>query len=263
VSELYFAVVGDTRPGTEGDTPNYPTAIITQIYTDITNQDPRPEFVISTGDYMYANPSTSAGADQLQFYLNARSIFPGMEFPCMGNHECTGYTDSNCASNSTSNNYNDFMSMMMAPLGQTTPYYRFDVNDTAGQWTSKFIVLAMNSWDSEGTQSNWLQSQLAQPTTYTFIVRHEPENATTAPGVTPSDSIISQYPYTAKIVGHTHSFEHVGQREVIVGNGGAPLSGSSQTYGYAVFSQTSTGDIQVSNVSYQTNAPVSTFVVPK
>src|SRR5207245_2657438 len=34
VSSLYFAVVGDTRPGNIDATSSYPTAIITKIYQD-------------------------------------------------------------------------------------------------------------------------------------------------------------------------------------------------------------------------------------
>ena len=40
VSRLYFTVVGDTRPANVDDTSGYPTAIIDQIYTDITALEP-------------------------------------------------------------------------------------------------------------------------------------------------------------------------------------------------------------------------------
>ena len=257
VSELFFSAVGDARPPNEDDTANYPTAIITKIFQDLSAT--KPEFVISTGDYMFANPSGTQGAAQVALYMTARQAYSGVLFAAMGNHECNGYTDSNCAGAPT-NNYNAFAQSLLAPLGQANPYYRFDVNDAAGQWTAKFVVLAMNAWDA--TQANWLQQQLAQTTTYTFIVRHEPDSADTAPGVTPSDTIIGQYPYTLKIVGHTHEFARYSTREVIVGNGGAPISGSSN-YGYATFTQTASGDIQVTNYDYASNAPVSSFTVPK
>jgi len=257
VSKLFFAAVGDSRPPNEDDTSNYPSAIITKIYSDI--QQTNPEFVVATGDYQYANPSGTQGASQVSMYVQARQAYSGVVFPAMGNHECTGYTDSNCTSTGSSNNYATFMSQLLGPIGQTKPYYRFDVNDSAGQWTAKFIVLAMNAWDS--TQSSWLSTQLAQSTTYTFIIRHEPASANTAPGVSPSDAIISQYPYTLYIVGHTHEFSHSSTREVIVGNGGAPISQGD--YGYATFTQTATGDIQVSNYDYNSNSAVSTFTVPK
>ncbi len=258
MNRLYFAAVGDSRPPNVDDTSNYPTAIITQIYQDMTQKN--PEFAITTGDYMYASTNKTTGQAQINLYAQARAAYPGVVFPVMGNHECDGYTADNCNSLTQTNNIKAFMSTLVQPIGQTLPYYRFDVNDSAGQWTAKFIVLAMNYWNS--TQESWLRTQLAQSTTYTFIVRHEPESATTAPGVTPSDSVISSYPYTAKIVGHTHEFSHSSQREVIVGNGGAPLAGSGD-YGYAIFEMNSAGDIQVSSIDYTSNTVVNTFTIPK
>lgn len=258
VSRLYFAAVGDSRPPTLDDTTGYPTAIITKIFQDITQAN--PEFVVATGDYMFASPGGAQGAAQLQLYMNARAAYPGVLFASMGNHECTGYTASNCLTAGSSNNYQSYLQQLVSPLGQSLPYYRVDLRDSAGAWTAKFLILAMNSWDQ--AQGTWLQQQMAQPTTYTFIVRHEPESATTAPGVSPSDAIIAQYPYTLKIVGHTHSFSRAGTRQVIVGNGGAPISGGS-SYGYAIIEQLPTGEIKVSNMDYNSNAAVSSFVVPK
>src|SRR5450432_1489281 len=52
---LRFAIVGDTRPANEDDTTNYPTAVITKIYEDLEGASPRPDFAVSTGDYMFAN----------------------------------------------------------------------------------------------------------------------------------------------------------------------------------------------------------------
>ena len=78
----------------------------------------------------------------------------------------------------------------------------------------------------------------------------------------PSDAIIAKYPYTLKIVGHTHEFSRAGTRQVIVGNGGAPITGNSN-YGYALIQQTASGDIQVSNLDYNSNSPTYSFTVPK
>src|ERR1041384_4472793 len=99
--------------------------------------------------------------------------------------ECHIYTASNCASVNTdgiTNNYTAFMTKMLAPIGQSLPYYtiRFDASD--GSYTAKLVVIAANAWDA--TQATWLTQQLAQPTTYTFVVRHEDRTANTAPGVT-------------------------------------------------------------------------------
>ncbi|MFO0572054.1 MAG: hypothetical protein U0263_40905 [Polyangiaceae bacterium] len=64
------------------------------------------------------------------------------------------------------------MSKLLNPTGQTVPYYTKNVNAADGAWTAKFVFVAPNAWtDAQGT---WLEAELAKPTTYTFIVRHEP-----------------------------------------------------------------------------------------
>src|SRR5581483_11914874 len=168
VDHLYFAVVGDTRPSTEDDTANYPTAIITKIYQDIEALNPRPQFVVTTGDYQFANPNGTQGVPQLSLYMNARNNYSGTVFATMGNHECTGATAGNC--NSATKNYTAFPNALLSPLGQNEPYYTININGPSNAWTSKFIITACNWWSS--TQQTWLQQQLAIPTTYTFIVRH-------------------------------------------------------------------------------------------
>ena len=52
--------------------------------------------------------------------------------------------------------------------------------------------------------------------TYTFVIRHEP---TRRRGVQPSNPSIAQHPYTLLIVGHTHNYARLGQREAMFGNG--------------------------------------------
>jgi hypothetical protein len=263
VDRLYFAVVGDSRPPDLDDTANYPTAIIQRIYQDIQAHTPAPQFVVSTGDFMFADPAGDLGATQLDLYLSARQAFTGPFFPCLGNHECTGYTNSNCGPGTRtldSKNYAAFTRKMLAPAGLAQPYYRFDVNATTGAWTAKFLVVAANAWTD--AQATWLAGELAKPTTYTFIIRHEPESATTAPGTAPSDALIAAAPYTLKIVGHTHEFARAGTRQVVVGNGGAPITGTS-SYGYVIVEQLDDGSLQVSNVDYSSNVAVDVFTVPK
>src|SRR5205807_2692194 len=97
------------------------------------------------------------------------------------------------------------------------------------------VFVAPNAWTA--TQSSWLSSVLADPTTYTFVVRHESILANTAPGVSPSQNIIAQYPLTLLVEGHAHTFSYYpASKELIVGNGGAPLSGSVD-YGYVIAQQ--------------------------
>jgi Calcineurin-like phosphoesterase len=260
---LSFAVVGDTRPPNEDDTAGYPTAVITKVWQDITALSPRPPFAVTTGDYMFANPSGNQQAAQVALYLGARAAYPGVTFAAMGNHECTGATASNCGTGNTdgiTTNYSTFLSQMLMPLGVTLPYYTVNIaSTTPGAWTAKIVFIAGNAWDT--TQSTWLDGELAKPTTYTFVVRHESADTTGVTGVTDSEPIIAKYPYTLKIVGHTHTYEYrQSTREVIVGNGGAPLSGSVN-YGYVIAAQRSDGAIVFSSYDYMSNAVVESFVV--
>jgi hypothetical protein len=256
VSSLYFAVIGDTRPANIDATASYPTAIITQIYSDIAAMSPRPEFVVATGDYMYADPILSEGKAQLALYTQAASQFGGPVFAAMGNHECTGATSSNCNLIPTSN-MSAFMDALVKPLGKTQPYYTIPVNDTAGKWTAKIVIVACNAWDA--TQSSWLSGELAKPTTYTFVVRHEPLGTMGAPCVAEMDALLQQATYDLFIVGHSHTFAH-SAKQVIVGNGGAPLDGSV-AYGFATVAQQASG-LVVTQYDYMTGQPLSSFNLP-
>lgn len=265
LSRLYFAVVGDTRPPNEDEVSSYPTAIITKIFQDVQAQSPAIPFVVSTGDYQFSSTgSSSTASQQLSLYLQARSLYSGVQYTAMGNHECTGADASNCGSGNTNGitaNYTAFMKQLLAPIQQTSPYYAVNINATDGSWTSKFVFIAANAWDS--TQSSWLTTTMGKATTYTFVVRHEPtESSGGAPGVSPSDTIIAKYPYTMLITGHSHTWDSFGYntpKEILVGNGGAPLSNTSKNYGFAVMNQRSDGAIVADMIDYQTLKPISTF----
>jgi hypothetical protein len=259
---LNFAIVGDTRPPNADDTAGYPTPIITKIWQDVQAYSPRPAFALTTGDYMFANPTGTQQAPQMALYLGARAAFTNVVFAAMGNHECTGATDSNCGpgnKDGTPPNYAAFMTQMMAPLQVTVPYYTVNVASPTGAWTAKFVFIAGNAWDA--TQASWFTAELAKPTTYTFVVRHEGTTADTAPGVTPSAAIMATSPYTLLLAGHTHTFSYsADEREVITGNGGAPLSGG-MNYGYVVAQQRADGAIVFQEFDYMTNAVQQTFAV--
>jgi hypothetical protein len=263
VSVLRFAVVGDTRPPVDNDTKGYPSAVISQIWSDIEARSPRPDFAVSTGDYMFASPSSGQAAPQLDLYLKARSAFSGVQFPAFGNHECTGATTSNCGpqgADGLTDNYNQFLAKMLGPIGKKAPYYAIAVNGTSG-WTAKFVFVAANAWDS--AQATWLEQALSQPTTYTFVVRHESDSVTGVTGVTASKQIIDAHPYTLKIVGHAHTYQRLpSSHEVIVGNGGAPLAGSVN-YGYVIGEQRSDGAIVFTAYDYSTNAAIDTWAIDK
>ncbi|HUJ60369.1 MAG TPA: metallophosphoesterase [Kofleriaceae bacterium] len=255
--DFRFAVVGDTRPPNMDDVNGYPTGVITAIWGDV--QAVHPDFAISTGDYMFATsstPPTSSTVDkQLDLYLGARAQYTNAVFAAMGNHECTGATASNCGPGSADGvtfNMAEYQKRMLAPLGITLPYFTIPFAASDGSWTAKLVFVAANAWNP--TQSAWLDGALAQPTTYTFVIRHESDDTTETPGVAPSETLIAKYPFTLKIVGHTHTYEHdAANHEIIVGNGGAPLT-SGTNYGYVIVERLDSAVIQVTAYDYQTNA---------
>lgn len=257
---LSFAIVGDTRPASIDDTKLYPTAVIQQIWMDVQAETPRPPFALTTGDYLFARPTGAQAAPQLDLYLGAQSAYQNIVFHALGNHECTGATTSNCGEGGdTSNNYDAFMARMIAPLGHSTPYFVVRISAADQRWTAKFIFTAANAWGPQ--QAAWLKQVIAEPTTYTFVVRHERSTVTTAPGVSPIDAIIGAYPVTMLIVGHTHTFQYVAKsNEIVVGNGGAPLSGSVN-YGYVIARQRADGAIVFQAKDYQTRGVIQTIAV--
>jgi hypothetical protein len=178
----------------------------------------------------------------------------------MGNHECTGAVASNCVAGAegTTANLMAFEAALLAPINQTSLYYSINVSAVDGSWTSKFVFVAANAWDA--TQQAWLASTLASPTTYTFVIRHEPHDASSAPpGLAASEALLAQYPYTLCIVGHSHTYGHYydSPREVLFGNGGAPLS--SKDYGYGRFMRRADGAIVVDAINWQTRMADPSF----
>ena len=256
VSRLYFAVVGDTRPPDTDLTDQYPQAVVDKIYDDINGLNPKPQFVLTTGDYMFAKKNGTESTPQLTKYVEAMSRYHGGPvFPTLGNHECTGYTSDNCATTSTAN-LRAFQAQLLNPLGLDL-YYVVPFNATDGSWTGKLVVAACNAWDA--TQKAWLTDQLSQSTTYTVVARHEPSSADTAPCVTEMDAVLAAHAYSLLIVGHTHTFSHYG-KEIVVGNGGAPLTGSAP-FGFATFELVPGTGFRVREYDSATNAPVRTFDV--
>ncbi len=265
VSSLFFAVLGDSRPAVEtSTTAGYPTAIVQQLYTDVEMLSPRPQFVLVTGDYCFANPRGDGAHLQMGAYLGARATYSGTVFYAMGNHECTGGTTSNCGPGSVdglTQNYRSFLSDMLSTVGQTAPYYAVRVNASDASWSSKIIFAAPNAWDA--TQDAWLRAALADHTTYTFVVHHEPSATSPGPpGLAPMESIIAGAGgATLRITGHSHTYYHArGSNEVVIGLGGAPPSGRYD-YGYLTVTQLPSGDIEVREFDYMTGAVNDTFRV--
>ncbi|MDB4956466.1 MAG: hypothetical protein JWO36_4035 [Myxococcales bacterium] len=257
-----FGIVGDTRPAGIDGTSHYPKTIITKIYADMEAESPKPDFAVTTGDYMFARTNGTQATPQMDMYLNARAQFTGPVYYALGNHECTGATTSNCGPGTTTGstkNFTVFMNRMIQPLGFNSPYYVVNFHGPANTWTAKLVVVAGNAWTP--AQATWLETTLAKPTTYTFVARHESTTATTAPGVKPSTTIINKHPLTLLIVGHQHTYLHVpANKEVIVGNGGAPLV-SQTSYGYGMVERRADGAIKFTELDYQTHAKLDSFVV--
>jgi hypothetical protein len=60
------------------------------------------------------------------------------------------------------------------------------------------------------------------------------------------------------IVGHSHTYGQSGTKQVIFGNGGAPLTGSGN-YGFGLVQQRADGAIQFDMIDYQSKQPDTSF----
>ncbi|HUJ59425.1 MAG TPA: metallophosphoesterase family protein [Kofleriaceae bacterium] len=261
-SDLVFAIVGDTRPPSVDDTSNYPTNIITKIYQDLAAASPAIQFVVGTGDYQFASTTGSEQQPQIDKYMAARAAYDGPFYPAMGNHECTGYTDSNCGSGNSdgvTKNMTAFMTTMLAPIHQTQPYYVENISAPDHSWTAKLVIVACNAWDS--TQASWLTQQLAVATTYTFVVRHESAADVSGTECSQSQTLIAAAPLTLLIVGHTHEYRHESSdKEIINGIGGAPLT-SGTNYGYSVVVRNADGTLSVTTYDYESGSKIDSFKI--
>lgn len=260
VPRFIFAILGDTRPPASNDTAHYPTARVTKIFDEIQALNPRPQFVVATGDYMFASPSGNQGRPQMDLYLSARNHFTGPLFGSLGNHECSGGVAANCAPPAASNNnFKAWMDGVVRPLGKTLPYYEVPFRDTNGGWTAKLLIVACNAWSP--AQKTWLTNALARRTDYTFIARHEPMGST-APCNVEMDAMLRApgTRYTMLLVGHVHNYSHSG-KQLLEGVGGAPLTGSAN-FGFATVEQRLDGGVRVRQYDSTTNAVVSTYVLP-
>jgi hypothetical protein len=276
VANLSFGVVGDTRPAssTTGHYPSTVNTIINSIFTGLQTQS--ASFVVGTGDYAFSSTGAGSALPQYQDYMAARAHYTGKFLPTMGNHECNGFTDSNCPPGSFTGMTQDYINTIVSPsTSQTNPWFSALYLANDGSWSAKFIFTAANAWNT--TQQSWFSSTMAVHTTYTFIVRHEPANDARAPGVTPTESVMSSAfsagNLTLSLTGHTHLIQLPGGTqpygdtfgatmayETIIGCGGAPLD-AGPDYGYAVATRrASDGAIVVQ--AYQSANSSGTAIVP-
>jgi Calcineurin-like phosphoesterase len=250
-AKLSFGVFGDVRPGSPGDTANYPTAVIANIFTIM--QARGLQFAVGTGDYMFANTQTDVDA-QLALLASARANFAGPVYHAMGNHECDGATGSNCPNGDETPNVRAFVAQL-TPAGTAKAYYRVDVATRHGK--AKFLFIAPNAWTTE--QSSWLAAQLADPTTYTFAIRHEP-SGTAAPGVDGSDHQLVMAPFSMLLLGHFHEYRRYDVQHVISGNGGAPVrAGETAGFGFLWIQELDDGNLSATEIDQTTGNAVDTF----
>ncbi|HEY4220363.1 MAG TPA: metallophosphoesterase [Myxococcota bacterium] len=255
-SALYFAVVGDTRPPGFDDTAHYPTAAIEQIYQEIAALKPAPQFVVSTGDFMFASNGSGEADKQMSLYMKAAKQWQGPLFAAMGNHECATITSTNCTS--PSKNMAAFEAALVKPLHKDKPWYvlHFRAVDDPGL-TVKIIVTACNAWDRE--QRAFFDKSIEEASTYTVVVRHEPHGELMAPCIPDQDAAIDRHPIDLLLAGHIHTFAH-DHSEVIVGNGGAPPT-SSQPYGFATVELVPGRGFRVMQYDAALDAPIDGFLV--
>jgi hypothetical protein len=148
---------------------------------------------------------------------------------------------------------------MLGPINQTEPYYSETVSAPDGSWSAKLVFIACNAWTT--AQGTWLTSQLAMPTTYTFVVRHESAADMSGTKCSASQTTIDKYPLTLLVVGHTHEYSHEkSEKELINGIGGAPLT-SGTDYGYTIVSRNSDGTLGVTTYDYATHATIDAFTI--
>jgi predicted phosphodiesterase len=250
---LRFAVFGDVRPSQPNDTANYPTAIITSLFQQMAAKS--PSFVVGTGDYMFASSTNTTSVDaQVALLLGAEQAFTGPIYHALGNHECTGATASNCPNGNETANVRAFMSKLV-PAGTTAPYYRVDFDTGAG--SAKLVVVAANAWSD--AQAAWLETQLSDPTTYTFVARHEADYITETNGAVASEAIIDKHPFTIELLGHTHRYQKLDAKHIISGNAGAPISNGH--YGFVLVDLLTNGNLSVSEYDQATGAVDDTFTI--
>jgi hypothetical protein len=249
---LRFAVFGDVRPPNFDDTANYPTMVVDAVMDAIQAQG--AQFAVGTGDYMFAyDNSASAANAQLDLLLAAERRFSGRVYHAMGNHECTTASTSNCPTGNESTLVQAFHTRLIPD--RAAPYYDWTTPTPLGD--AHFVVTAPNAWSD--AQAAWLTTALAASgVRYTFVIAHEPPTSTTVPpGTAPIEMAMnaSASPVTLRLYGHVHYYRHMGTNVIVVGNGGAPLSGTSAgaVFGFTIVEQRADGDVVIT--AYELGSP--------
>jgi hypothetical protein len=250
VDLVKFSVFGDIRPAIFEFDNQYPDDIVRDIATQMNATG--SQFALGVGDYMFSFSKRSVN-NQLDKLIAAERPFTKPIFHAMGNHECWGPTGVNCPNYNETPNARLFMSRLFT--FSRRPWYDFTVTTSKGD--AKFVLIAQNAWNDE--QKQWLETTLARPSTYTFIVRHQPSGTWTTPGLDECDQIVSAHPYTLLLVGHVHKYEKLRANNVMAGNGGAPLSGGD--FGYVYIEQLASGGLKIESRKRGDDSVVETWKV--
>jgi hypothetical protein len=250
---LRFGVFGDVRPPHLNETARYPTGIVSGLFQLAEAQG--AQFVVGTGDYMFANRADAADA-QVRLLRSAESAFHGPVFHALGNHECGGKVASNCPAGNETPGVRAFMSQLV-PEGMPSPFYRVDVRTPLG--VVKLLLIAANAWSDD--QESWLAAQLADPTAYTIAVRHEPPAETRTPGVAPSEKLLHTHPLTLELLGHVHVYVRLDSRHVISGNGGGPLLFPGGRFGLLMIAQQPNGNLTATEYDQATGMALDHWTV--
>ena len=255
VDLLHFGVFGDMRPPNDNDTAMWPTSVVDSVIAGFAAE--HAEFVIGTGDYMFANNATTVNA-QISMLLQAEAALPVHFFHGMGNHECIGASTSNCPNGNEYANPVGFHTRLAAAYPNL--YYDFTVATRNGD--AHFILTAPNAWNA--AQQTWLDAALARPATYTVVAAHEPPGNREAVGSPFIEASIAarRGGVTLRLYGHTHEYRHAAANAVISGNAGAPLASTSGSYGVVMVDQRADGNLVVT--AYDVGRPpmvADSFVV--
>ena len=255
LADLRFAVVGDTRPLKANDNADYPIQVIRQIFTDITNLSPSPAFTLSTGDYQYVDPGSGNSSTQVGDYVTARSSYPGLLFPTMGNHECTGYTNSECGSGNTdgiTENYTTFMSPSVRADRRSNPYYSIPISAADGSWTAKIVVTAANAWDQDQQigRRRWRSRRPTPSCRAMSRSRTPPTSRPSAPSTTSSTRAATRSCWwgTPTRSGTRRSSRGGHRRE-------RWRSGDDRSFGFALIARQSDGTLSVQQYDETSGAP--------